>query len=372
MSTENNGVTLHHSIKGDPAEGAPVTDIGADFMAGFNEGEEAPPAAPAATPGADGTPPPDGNGGAPPQPAGDGTQQGVDTPGNGAQVSPQPQGLDLSALPEDLRQHVESLQAEKQRLEETAAQQARDFEALKGRVAPVQQQLERAQQQLAAQGRQQAPPQQPQPRQAAPATAATTALTAQFETAEWKEYKRLYPEDAALHERNQLAIAASMDRRFGSLEAAVADTFQRVGRVEHERVEAIKRAEVAELDRAHPDWRQLNESDEFWDWFNTKSALFGFRDEADMRTRMNNRSFVSSVLDLYKAGMQPAPVTQPAQPAAQPATPAAPAARAAAAPSATILLAASPRGAGGGIRPVAGGGVADPGDAFLAGYNSTD
>lgn len=354
MSTETNGddVRLHHGISGEaPAAPATATTAGDDFAAAFGSDDDETPA-PAEPTSTDGGEP--------------GEQQGVDSPENGGQVPQQPQGIDLSALPEEVRQHIEAIQAAKQQLEEANAQRERDFVALQGRVAPVQQQnaqLAREIEQL--RSRQQAPQQQPQP---AGQPASTVAATqAQFETPEWKEYERLYPEDAGIQKRNQLALAQQMDDRIGRLEQRFETEAQRLNRIEQERVSAAKRAELDELSKAHPDWQQINESGEFWDWFNGRSSVFGFRDEADMRSRLNNSSFVSNVLDLYKASNAPQATTTPEAVIPTATTQAG----AASPPDVTLALASAPRAAGAGVRRPAGG-TPSAGDEFMAGFRSTD
>lgn len=348
MNTETvrDDVRLHHSIA---ETGAAPSEVANDFEAGFRDGDApadpAPPAevVPAAGVVADG-----------------GEPQGVDIPENGQQVPPQPQELDLSGLPDEVRQHIETIQAAKQRLEEENAQKTRDFDALHSRVAPVQRKLDAAERELASRPASAAPHQQPQPN--APAQLAA-AVQAQFETPEWKEYERLYPDDAAIQKRNQLALAQGMDAHIGRLESVVGQQIDRINRLDQARMSDAKRAEIDELSKAHPDWNELNESDEFWGWFNQQPALTS-SDERVLRQRLNDKTFVINALDLYKASNRPPAVTPPA--ASTP--PADTNTGVVSQPDVTLTLASAPRNTGAGVRRPAGG-ADSPGSDFLAGFN---
>lgn len=351
--TKPDPISLHHHTN---RQNVAATDDGDDFMAAFN-GDDNPASTPA--PVDNDTPDPGALDPAPPADDENNLQRGVDSPENGEQVPPQPTSIALDELPETTRQQVEAILAERQRLTEEAAQSRRDFAALHSRVAPVQRELDIAKRELAQVRQPAAPQQQPQPAQPA-VHSAVAALEAQFTSPKWQEYERLYPEDAAIHKDNQLALARVTDEQSNRLEYAIRDQFQRVGRIEQDRQEVFKRDEIRALEQAHPDWQQLNESAEFWDWFETKEVLFGFQNEGDKRNRMQNRNFVSTLLDMYKsegargeqqAGSNSAPVQQATQPQSA---------------DAVVALAASPRNTGGGIRRPAGAG--SPGNDFLAGY----
>lgn len=345
MTTETKAddIRLHHSIGREPVQD---TAAGDDFAAAFNSDDDAPPVEqePAQEPET------------PPQET---VAEGVDTPETGEQGAPQeqqqPAEIALDGLPDDVRQRVQAILDEKQRLADEVAQRERDFVALHNRVAPVQRELDIAKRELA---KRSAPAAQ-QPEPAAPVAQSAAAVMAQFETPEWKEYERLYPEDAALQKRNQLAIAKAMDEQVVRLKGEFESVTDRINRIEQERIEQQQRAELDVLSSEHPDWRQINESGEFWDWFGEREAMFGFRDDADKQNRLNNRQFVSGLLDMYKATNRPVSAPAPAQP--QVGVPPQPA-------SAALNLAASPRNAGTGIRRPAG--APSVGDEFLAGFNS--
>lgn len=354
MSTEKNSIELHHTIAG--SNGATPGD---DFLAAIQEDDgielagEPPapaPAYPEPQQQAD-TQPDDGD----QIPSAD----GVDTSENGEQGSTQeqqqPAEIALDGLPENIRQSVQAILDEKQRLVEEVAQRERDFRALQGRVGPVQRELDLARQQLS---KMQAPATQPQ--DTAPATAQSlSAVMAQFETPEWKEYERLYPDDAALQKRNQIAIAQAMDDQVKRVRSEFESVAERINRLEQERIAAQRQAELEVLTNAHPDWQEINASDEFWRWFQQREHLFGFRDEAERDARLNNRLFVSDLLDVYKATNRPVSAAAPAQPQAEVRSQSA---------SAALSLAAQPRVSGSGTRRPSG--PPSPGDDFMAGFQS--
>lgn len=344
--TKPERIRLHHSVSTDSAPGT----AGSDFAAGFGD-DEFQPAAPApAGEAGDGAPAGD------PPPEGD-LQPGVDTPENGAQVAPQPQGLNLDDLPEHLRQSVADALAEKERLALEGAELRRNFDALQGRVGPVQRELETTKRELARRTQtQQAPAQQPQP--ARPTL--SSAVMAQFESEEFKQYERLFPEEAAIHKRNTLAVAEASDARIGQLEGVLGGTLTRVQQIEQESAQRARTTELTELDRAHPDWRELNTSDDFWDYFGETEHLYGFTSEEDKARRLQDRKFVSTLLTTYK---QVRGFNQPQSQQQQQAPPQQ-------AARAVVNLATAPRNAGGGIRRTAGEGR--KGSDFMAGYQSDD
>ena len=352
MSTDtDNTLRLHHSIK-EPTQPTP-TEAGNDFAAAFSGDDDAPPSAAEVVETAD-----ENN-----------SAQGVDTPENGAQVPPQPQEVVLDNLPEDVRQQVAAILEARDKAAEEAAQVRRDFDAMKGRVTPVQRELDAAKQQLA-RYQQQAPQQQPQPQGAAAPPSAVAQAQAHFESPAFKDYEKLYPEEAAIQKQSQLTLAKAQDaqmaamlEQLGNINRVVSSEAERINRIEQERMSAAKRAELDELTTTHPDWQQINESDEFWDWFNSKTSLFGIRSEDEMRRRVNDKAFVIEALNLYKASPQyAAPATQ---------APASVAAEVTHRPAnAALRLASAPRNTGGGVtRPK---GPASAGDEFMAAFNSDD
>ena len=361
MTTDtDNTLRLHHSIK--ESVQPPPSDVGNDFAAAFSGDDDAPPASvqTGETAGEAGE-------------SGDKniSSQGVDTSENGAQVPPQPQGVVRDNLPDDLRQQVAAIIEARDKAAEEAAQVRRDFEAMKGRVAPVQRELDSAKQQLA-RFQQQAPQQQPQPQGAAAPPSAVALAQAHFESKAFKDFEAMYPEEAAIQKQSQLVLAQAQDaqatavlRQLDQLNRVIHSEVERINRFEQERMSAAKRAELDELTAIHPDWQQINESDEFWDWFNSKTALFGIRSEDEMRRRVNDKAFVIEALNLYKASPQ----------YAAPATQSAPAVTVAAEvtqrpANAALRLASAPRNTGGGVtRPK---GPASAGDEFLAAFNSDD
>lgn len=298
--------------------------------------------------------------------------QGVDTSGNGAQVASQSQELNLDGLPDEVRQHVESLRTRQQELESQAADLRRNLDAQNGRVAPLQRELDSTKRELA---RIQTPrtqtQQQPQPQQQRAVPSAVDVANAQFETDSFKAYEKLYPEEAALQKANAIAVAKATDQRMAYLESLVGQTFSRVGQIEADRQQAHRREEIVELDRVHPDWREINASDDFWNWYAPREHMFGFTSDEQRQRRFEDRKFVTSLLDDYKAhrdrdalragngGGAQTTTQQTTQPQGQ---------QQQQTIDPSLTLSAQPSIRGGGVRRT--GGTEQKGNDFMAGYNS--
>lgn len=276
------------------------------------------PAAPAPAAAPEGTTDDHAGGGAPAG-AGEGT-------GEPAPSQPEPTDDWRAALPEDVRKRIDEEIAKR----EQAAKEAEDrYKALHGRLAPVQQRLSEAERQLAALQQSRTPAiTQPAARPAAPD--ATQTLDSYFDSAEWKAYEHDFPADAKvlrsgleLQYRAQQQVIARLDEQINQLA-------QRLERTEVVVTDTSLSKAIEQLDARHPDWRDLNESDSFWEWFESwraeqPKALRGlYYDDTKLGELFTDPDWVSDVLDRYKAqhatGRAP-PTAQPAAPAAAPAAP---------------------------------------------------
>lgn len=300
--------------------------------------------------------------------------EGVDTGESGAQLPPQQPELILDDLPEDLRQSVEVILRAKAEAEAALNEERTRYASLYGKVAPVQRQLDSAQRELArirslqeAGGSQAGVPAQAGAAQSAGAVA---KLQAQYETDEWKRFEELYPEDAAIQKKANLAIAETLDAQFAELGNAVNSQRSIVEQVAADRAAEAQRREISTLAEAHPDWQEINNSDEFVEWFDNHSYMFDFKSEEDMKGRLRKASFVIPLLNMYKAttgymqhggqgGGGPAEVggQQPQ--------------KIKTADDVALRLSAAPRTVGRGVlRGTGAAGGGDPGSQFMAGYEN--
>lgn len=259
------------------------------------------------------------------------TPQGVEAPA-AAQEGEAAQQPGLSeqdwraALPEDVRKRIDEEIARR----EQALQEAEDrYKALHGKVAPVQRRLSEVERQLAAYQTvraQQVPPVS-QPAQPSPGQ----SLESYFDSTEWKEYESTFPADAKVLRQGLEAQYRAQQQIIASLDSKINQLAQRLEQAEVVVTDTSLARAIAQLEERHKDWREINESDEFWNWLDDwraaqpKALRDIYYDESRLGELMRDPDFVSDLLDRYKAQQtQPesaAPVTAPAtQPnSAQPA-----------------------------------------------------
>lgn len=358
----------------DAGAAAGAADAGADFASGFAEGGAE--VAAAGDAGAAGAP--DGGG------AGEGAG-GVDTAQNGEQGRVQSQELNLDALPENVRQLIEEQRQRQAQLETDLASARRDRDSLHGRVAPLQQQLAR----LSAA--------QQQPVQRAPAPAAPPAnaaiadaqrgieeAEAYFESDEFKRYAETWPDEARVQRETQMrtlrslkalheATAAQFERIAPQVESLRADREQQ----EQDRAQRQRQEALDDLTARHPDWQQLNESQEFVDWFAAEIPNLNYVDDDHKRARLNDASHVDYLLTRFKRdtgyGQSAAPVQDTIPPDKQSQQAADNQHQHQQQPtggSAARLAMAGAPAAPGSPAPINRGVGLTPGDDFLAGFNS--
>lgn len=326
--------------------------------------------------------------------AASGNTQGVDSSENGEQGRATSGTIDYSGLPDEVRQRLEEadrIRAENEQLTGTLAARDRDYRALYNRVAPIQSKLaalERAQQggqQGAAEAT--AGGQQQDNQQGGgtleEAERAITEAEAYYESDEWKRYEEQWPVEAAVLKRTNLQnlratravaqqTAARVEQVSRTIDTQIAPHLEQV---RTERATQARTAELNDLATRHPDWEQINGSDAFWDWFGEQAPLLNFQSEAHMRARLNDGSYVATLLDRYKrdtalaAGTQQQQNNQQQNNQQQQNTAVAGGdAGNAQAVNARLALAGGPeRGASQPI-PRPGGGIT-PGDDFMAGFN---
>lgn len=214
----------------------------------------------------------------------------------------------LAALPEDVRKRIEEDRAAAAK----AVQDAEDrYKALHGKLAPTQRQLSELQSQLARQEK--------KPAETPPAKAPDKSLDSYFDSEAWKSWAEDFPGDAkvmrAALEKQQEQVQGSIQQ----LQQQVESLVERLGKTEQVTSRAALESEEQKLDAAHSDWRDLNQSDDFWGWFmddyrarQPKSLRPMFYDEDKLRVMWDDAEFAIAVIDAYKLE-HPAPVTPPAE-----------------------------------------------------------
>lgn len=233
----------------------------------------------------------------------------------------------LAALPEDVQNRIKADREERDR----KAQEAEDrYKALHGRLAPTQQALAETQQRLAQYQRTPAttvaePPAQ-QPGQ---------SLDSYFDSEIWKEWAEMYPGDAKVLRNGLEAQRQVLQGRIDQLEQRYGQLEQRLGQTEQVATRTVVNDGISRLDATHKDWRDINQSDEFWEWADgwraTQPAKLRelYYDDVQWRDFWNDPDFAIARISEFKAATQRAPeppvatttpTTQPesTQPTAQP------------------------------------------------------
>lgn len=263
----------------------------------------------------------------------------------------------LADLPEDVRNHVI---AERARYQQQVQEAEDRFKALHGKLAPTQRALSEAQARLA----QQTAAPQPTPATVAPVQAPDQTADEFFESPEWKQWAQDYPGDAKVIRLQYESQRRASQQAISALQDRVNQLAQRLDQTAQVASRVVVNDEMAKLAAAHPDWDEINHSDEFWTWFDEfrasqpKSVRAMYYDNARLSEMFNDAEFNIAMLNSYKATRQPAATpAAPAAPAAptppesaQPATPAQPAATAV---NPRLSMAVAPDVRSGGVVPAA-------------------
>jgi hypothetical protein len=157
--------------------------------------------------------------------------------------------IDLDTLPPAVRARLEAAAA----LEETLKKERIERDAAIGRVAPTQRALVQRDRELAELRQELARLKTPAPQ----ATPAATDAEPDYDSPEWKQYEAEFPNEAkAIRKVNE-----AQAKRLAAAEARIADfekrAGERLGVVDRIVEDQTKTRELAALNEAHPDWRDL-------------------------------------------------------------------------------------------------------------------
>lgn len=270
------------------------------------------PASAPATPAADGQDPSGGQAA-----SGEG---GVDDDGGGSTATPGATDDWLSTLPDEVQQRIRE---ERERVARELKEHEDRFKALHERVAPTQRQLSETQMRLNQLLRQQPPA------HTAPDPSATDQEVDSFyDSAEWKEYEATFPGDAKVQRMGFEAQRKEYRKELSKLEGKVQQLTQRLAQTEEVTSRTSINEELRKLEEAHSDWMDINQSDEFWSWFDgwrakqPKSLRDQFYDPNTLDRLFNDAEFVIGRVDEFKAQRQPAtPSVTPSVPQTPAVTP---------------------------------------------------
>jgi hypothetical protein len=190
----------------------------------------------------------------------------------------------LAALQAQLKERDDALAASNERLR----QKEQEYAAVHGRLAPMQRELE-------------------QTRRLAQATPkpAEKATDSDFDSDEWKQYSRDFPDEARMLRRSIEAKFGSLETRLNQFANAVAPKLQAFDEFQYQTRLEMGRAA---LTREHPDWMEIRGRDEFGAWLKDQPQAI-----ADIVTKSEDPSECAFVLRLYKRDNEQPPANTQAR-----------------------------------------------------------
>lgn len=248
---------------------------------------------------------------APPAPAADAGGQAA-TVGSGEPAAADTDDW-LASLPEDVQTRIKADRAERERQIEESENR---FKALHGRVAPIQQRLSELERAHASRTTS-------QPTAAPPVQQPGQTLDSYFDSTDWKEWSETFPGDAKVMRASLEAQDRVWQERFARLEGRYQNIEQRLEQTVHTVQSRTVDDEASKLEAAHSDWREINNSDEFWNWFEgwkltqPKSQRGQYYDPEALQSLWNDSDFAIARISEYKTTVAPPAAPTPPAPAAQ-------------------------------------------------------
>lgn len=216
----------------------------------------------------------------------------------------------LAALPEDVQARIRE---EREQRDRERADFERRYNSLHGRLAPTQQALadtQRRLQQLSA------------PRDHHDSVAELPTSADFFESPKWKQYAETFPGDAEIVRAQFDAQRSMYQQALSKVEGRLQELDQRLGKTEQVTSRNVVNDEISILEARHKDWRELNESPQFWDWFfgewvqkQPRTLRDQYLDQGRLGEYLSDGSWTANVLDDYKAQLQPPPAASSTPPA---------------------------------------------------------
>jgi len=125
---------------------------------------------------------------------------------------------------------------------------------------------------------------------------------------EFDQWAQQYPEES----KALLALVNPLREKVTALEGSLGAAQAELGHLHAERQQAALAREVGELEKSHPDWRSIHESQDYWDWLNAQPP--GIQG-------LNSSMYAGDtiqLLNLFKGTRAPAPTPAPASQQAVP------------------------------------------------------
>lgn len=216
----------------------------------------------------------------------------------------QDESIDLSTLPPAVRAQLEEAQA----LKEKHLRLTQDYAAVHGRLAPTQRrlaELEKLTDQRKA---------QPGPVDTATPSQVDRAASAVGMTPEqWTKYAKDFPDEAQAFESRFKVFETQLSESNRAQQERIAQLEQRLTQFQPTIEEARHMSEIGRLSHAHPDWEQINGSQEFWNFVGdyVENMPPHMRAAFNPDTDLNRADVVIPLLNTFKKFRQPA-AAQPA------------------------------------------------------------
>lgn len=163
----------------------------------------------------------------------------------------------------------EAGQAEAMAILEEQGSLRKQFDALHGRLAPVQQENARLRERLADTAPQPAQPANPATAQPAPAPSPADFNLSDVE--EFKEFQDAFPDEAKALE----AVFARQGQSISYLQKQLGGVSQGLQDMQQSSFNRQREAEIAQLSGAHPDWATVRPSEDFMYWVQQQPAAIG-------------------------------------------------------------------------------------------------
>jgi hypothetical protein len=207
----------------------------------------------------------------------------------------------LQSMPDEARQTWQNLVETNQRLSNDFSQERQARMAVEGRLRPIQQKLSKLEQQ-----QQDSRAAAPQP--VAPQGQPNTQLDSFYDSPSWKKFEDEFPEEAATQRQAMEWNAKRSDERIQQLEEKIQSVVQdpRLAQINEFHEEARLGKEKRALAEMHPDWEQINQSQEFLGWLNEwrlnqpAEVHDIYMDDNRFRKMCTDANFAGNLLNQYK------------------------------------------------------------------------
>lgn len=175
-----------------------------------------------------------------------------------------------SGLTEQQREALAALQRERARAEHAFHSNRHRLSAYHRKLNATEAELEEARRQL-----ERIPQQAPNtttPTQSAPSTAPTNTDGSPVDLKQFQEdFPEVFAAMRALQQQELEQIRTGFKQELEQIKSQFGEVSQPIQQMAEEREEVFRQSQLAALSSAHPDWQDLEKSQEFWGWLNNQT-----------------------------------------------------------------------------------------------------